>query len=98
MVKLGQGATDLHSARSQVDFTTLAALTTPLGIDSDFVQSANSVLEVVYAASDDQRRALAIAIANTAHNIAVKTLSDAPVTVEVMVVGRDGTCWATVGG
>mgnify|MGYP000276318691 CR=1 FL=1 len=33
MVKLGQGAIDLHSARSQVDFVVLADLATVCGYD-----------------------------------------------------------------
>ena len=59
MVKLSQGAIDLHSARSQVDFDALAALACRFGMDRDAVASANSVLEVSQMATDDQRSALA---------------------------------------
>jgi cobalt-precorrin-5B (C1)-methyltransferase len=98
MVKLGQGATDLHSARSQVDFEALAALAAQVGLDADLVRTANSVLQVVDMATAEQRRRLADAIASAARITAVKTLRDAPVVVEIMVVGRDGTCWGIAGG
>ena len=98
MVKLGQGATDLHSARSQVDFEALAALAAQAGLDADLVRTANSVLQVVDMATAEQRRRLADVIASAARMTAVKTLRDAPVVVEIMVVGRDGTCWGTAGG
>lgn len=97
MVKLGQGATDLHSARSQVDFEALAALAAQAGLDADLVRTANSVLQVVDMATAEQRTRLADAIASAARTTAVKTLRDAPVVVEIMVVGRDGTCWGTAG-
>jgi cobalt-precorrin-5B (C1)-methyltransferase len=98
MVKLGQGATDLHSARSQVDFVALAVLAAQVGLDADTVRSANSVLQVVDMATAEQRRRLADVIASAARMTAVKTLRDAPIVVEIMVVGRDGTCWGTAGG
>ena len=98
MIKLGQGAADLHSDRSQVDFTALAKLAAPIGIEQDFVTSANSVLEVVDMITTDKRRLLAKAVALGAHATALKTLRNAPVTVEIMVVGRDGICWGTAGG
>ena len=50
------------------------------------------------AAIAEQRRRLADVIASAARMTAVKTLRDAPVVVEIMVVGRDGTCWGTAGG
>ena len=98
MVKLGQGATDLHSARSQVDFDALGALAAQVGLDADLVRTANSVLQVVDMATAEQRCRLANAIASAARITAVKTLRDSPVDVEIMVVGRDGTCWGTAGG
>ena len=95
MVKMGQGATDLHSARSQVDFIALGQLAAQVGLNGDHICSANSVLQVVEMATGEQRRALADAIASTAQVTAIKTLRDAPVAVEIMVVGRDGKCWGT---
>jgi cobalt-precorrin-5B (C1)-methyltransferase len=97
MVKLSQGAVDLHSARSQVDFEMLAELAAPLGFDADAVRRANSVLEVVDLAGPEARHALATAIAEAAQAAAYKILREAPVTIEIMVVGRDGTCWGIAG-
>jgi len=90
MVKLSQGAIDLHSARSQVDFDALAALACRFGMDLDAVASANSVLEVSQMATDDQRLALAEAVATGAREKALSHLRGAETAVEVVVISRDG--------
>ena len=90
MVKLSQGAIDLHSARSQVDFDALAALACRFGMDRDAVASANSVLEVSQMATDDQRSALAAAVAAGARETALAHLRGAETAVEVVVISRDG--------
>ena len=90
MVKLSQGAIDLHSARSQVDFDALAALACRFGMDRDAVASANSVLEVSQMATDDQLSALAEAVAAGARETAFAHLSGAKTAVEVVVISRDG--------
>ena len=90
MVKLSQGAIDLHSARSQVDFDALAALACRFGMDRDAVASANSVLEVSQMATDDQRSALAEAVAAGARETALAHLRGAETAVEVVVISRDG--------
>ena len=91
MVKLSQGAIDLHSARSQVDFDALAALACSFGMDRDAVASANSVLEVSQMATDDQQRsALATAVAAGARETALAHLRGAETAVEVVVISRDG--------
>ena len=90
MVKLSQGAIDLHSARSQVDFDALAALACRFGMDRDAVASANSVLEVSQMATDDQRSALAEAVAAGAREPALSHLRGAETVVEVAVISRDG--------
>lgn len=90
MVKLSQGAIDLHSARSQVDFDALAALACRFGMDRDAVASANSVLEVSQMATDDQRSALAEAVAAGACETALAHLRGAETAVEVVVISRDG--------
>ena len=90
MVKLSQGAIDLHSARSQVDFDALAALACRFGMDRDAVASANSVLEVSQMATDDQRSALAEAVAARARETALSHLRGAETVVEVAVISRDG--------
>ena len=90
MVKLSQGAIDLHSARSQVDFDALAALACRFGMDRDAVASANSVLEVSQMATDDQRSALAEAVAAGARETVLSHLRGAETVVEVAVISRDG--------
>jgi len=90
MVKLSQGAIDLHSARSQVDFDALAALACRFGMDRYAVASANSVLEVSEMATDDQRSALAEAVAAGARETALSHLRGAETLVEVAVISRDG--------
>ncbi len=66
MVKLGQGAIDLHSARSQVDFNRIGSDGSALGLDTDKVAAANSVLEVAQMANPEQRDALAQKVATAA--------------------------------
>ena len=90
MVKLAQGATDLHSARSQVDFDALARMAAPFGFDHDRVAGANSVLEVSGMVDSVQRGKLATAVAMAARETALAQLRDAPTHVEVVIIGRDG--------
>ena len=68
LVKMGQGALDLHSGRSEVDFAYLAELVRRvLGNEALAVQAAkaNSALEVLRLAGDSQQ-ALADAVAQDA--------------------------------
>ncbi|MEX0502301.1 cobalt-precorrin-5B (C(1))-methyltransferase [Alphaproteobacteria bacterium LSUCC0719] len=90
MVKLAQGATDLHSARSQVDFAALAGMAEVFGFDHDRVAGANSVLEVSGMVDSIQRAKLATAVAEAARDTALAQLQGAPMDVEVVIVGRDG--------
>ena len=97
MVKLSQGATDLHSARSQVDFRRLAVLAGESGMDPAHVAGANSVLEVSDMASVPQRSMLADAVAAGALDTAMAQLQGAPTRVEVVIIGRDGTLLGRAG-
>ena len=97
MVKLSQGATDLHSARSQVDFRRLAVLAGECGMDPARVAGANSVLEVSDMASVPQRSMLADAVAAGALDTAMAQLQGAPTRVEVVIIGRDGTLLGRAG-
>ena len=90
LVKLGQGAIDLHSARSQVDFAALSQMAAAHGFDTDAVAAANSVLEVMQMASPAQASALAHAVAHAARDTVITHLRDAPVAVEVVVISREG--------
>jgi len=90
MVKLAQGAVDLHSARSQVDFGRLADLAVRHGMDVKRVSAANSVLEVAQMANETQQSGLAADVAAAARDMALAQLRGAPTAVEVVVIGRDG--------
>ena len=97
MVKLSQGATDLHSARSQVDFQRLARLAGECGMNPAGVAAANSVLEVSDMASQAQRARLAGAVAAGALDTAMAQLKGAATRVEVVVIGRDGSLLGRAG-
>jgi cobalt-precorrin-5B (C1)-methyltransferase len=97
MVKLGQGAIDLHSARSQVDFTALADLAAACGYDHDMVASANSVLDVVQQGTPEMRVKLANAIAVVAQKTALGVVAGAAVNIEILVVARDSQILGTAG-
>ncbi|MGB2122003.1 MAG: cobalt-precorrin-5B (C(1))-methyltransferase, partial [Candidatus Puniceispirillaceae bacterium] len=97
MVKMAQGAIDLHSARSQVDFAALAEMAAPFGFDRDRVTGANSVLEVSEMAGPAQRGQLATAVATAARDTALAQLRGAPTQVEVVIVGRDGAMLGRAG-
>jgi len=97
MVKMAQGATDLHSARSQVDFAALADMAAPFGFDPARVAGANSVLEVAEMADEMQRGQLAGAVAAAARDTALALLRGAPTEVEVVIVGRDGALLGRAG-
>ena len=83
-------ALDLHSARSQVDFTALADMAADIGLPRDRVASANTVLEVASFANSSQRQALANSVAAAAHATALKHLKGAGVNLEIIIVSRDG--------
>jgi len=97
MVKLGQGAIDLHSARSQVDFAALATVAASHGFQHDKVSQANSVLDVVQSATPEMRAALAGKIAADARETAMKLVRDAAINIEVLIVDRDGQVVGTAG-
>ena len=97
MVKLAQGAIDLHSARSQGDFARLAEAAAEHGMDPARVSAANSVLEVAQMADDAQRGALATTIAAAARQTALAHLRGAPTAVEVVIISRDGALLGRAG-
>lgn len=95
LVKMAQGATDLHSGRSQVDMAFLASTAEavagdplPADLKSRILNAntASQVLEMTKQASID----IAPSIAIGAKKAAQKILQDAPVKVEVMIVDRSG--------
>ena len=84
LVKLGQGARDLHSARSQVDFARLGDLALAHGLAD--VRDAGTALEALTRAGPE----LAVAVAGTARAAALGMLGGAPVAVDVLVIDRAG--------
>ena len=97
LVKMAQGAVDLHSARSQVDFEKLAQLAVPLGFRHADVANANTVLEIVQMADADQRHALASMIADQARNAALTYLKRDDIAIEILVISRNGTLLGQAG-
>ena len=80
MVKLAQGAVDLHSSRSQVDFEKLNAWS---GVD---ISDANTALEAVERAGND----LAVRVAYEARLNIIKSLKGAKTVVDTVVIDRAG--------
>lgn len=108
LTKLAQGALDLHSARSQVDFDWLAARLKSLGGSDNLcekVKIANTAAEVLVLAGTENKgltAALAYDIALNAKKTADATLAkggaDAVVSVSILVVARDGRVLANSAG
>lgn len=86
MTKLAQGATDLHSGRSQVDFDRLAQTAASVGADAGAVRAANTALEALTVAGPPLAQAIAADACETARAL----LGDAPVAVEIVVTDREG--------
>lgn len=105
LAKLANGALDLHSARSQVDFQflagtienlmTLQGQTMPDHIHQAVLKanSALDVLDIVKTLDVD----LPLEIARLSHKFVKETLRNAPVTVEIIVCARDGQVLARYG-
>ena len=98
MVKLAQGHGDLHSARSQIDFSRLAEEASAIGMDGERIEAANSALEVITTmAGPDEAQALASRIAAMAHREAAEILRNDGISLDLMIVSRDGRIIAEVG-
>ena len=93
--KLAQGAMDLHSGRSQVDFNFLADLCGS-EVSADIrnrIRQANTALEVLELVRDSGVD-LPARIAVLAQQQALEILRGAPVQTEIMVFARDGNLLA----
>lgn len=91
LTKLGQGFMDLHSARSQVDFDWLAER----AIEADISEAANAIRNANTAAHAreiglEHGKDLAPIIARHAQLQAKRIVREAPVTIDVMVIDRQG--------
>jgi cobalt-precorrin-5B (C1)-methyltransferase len=93
LTKLAQGAMDLHSGRSQVDFTRLGELAAGIGADASRIAAANTALEALEIAGPP----LAEAIAREAAEVAADVLRGAPIAIEVIVIDRGGAIQARRG-
>ncbi|MEL6689647.1 MAG: cobalt-precorrin-5B (C(1))-methyltransferase [Pseudomonadota bacterium] len=80
MTKLAQGASDLHSGRSQVDFAALADM---LGVPA--IKEANTALEAVQIAPD-----MAAWVAETAKISAASYVEKAGIEVDTVIIDRAG--------
>ncbi len=96
IVKMAQGAADLHSGRSQVDMIFLAQLAEQAAGGSfsnsslkDRILNANTAAQVLELTQQSQID-LSEPIAERARQTAKKLLQDAPVDVEIMIVDRQG--------
>jgi cobalt-precorrin-5B (C1)-methyltransferase len=91
--KLAQGALDLHSARSSVDFAFLQELLADAGAPQDQIRdalganTAKEVLDRALGAGIDLSGPLARRTKAAVRQI----LKDAPVTIEVLITDRSGT-------
>ena len=91
LTKLAQGATDLHSSRSQVDFASLARLASLncrsiRTVDVESIVEANTAQQALSIAGAE----LASAVAEQAASVTEGLLRGAPTEVEIMVFSRDG--------
>ena len=90
--KLGQGALDLHSGRSQVDMEWLAGQCPEL--PRERILAANTAQEVLELAGHiDLARRVAQAALATVRGV----LKDAPVAADVIIVSRQGNIIAHAG-
>lgn len=85
ITKLAQGAVDLHSSRTQVDFEALNALSLSLGLAD--VSDANTALEAVTRAGNK----LAQAIAERAQERVRIQLKNSTQSIDIIVIDRKGT-------
>jgi cobalt-precorrin-5B (C1)-methyltransferase len=96
LTKLAQGALDLHSSRSEVDRDFLAKLVTGAGgaaAMADAVMRVNTAAEALSLATA-AGVPLAGAVAERARETARSVLADASVSVDVLIVDRDGAILA----
>ncbi len=92
LTKLAQGARDLHSRRSQVDFDALGDMAVAAGLAD--VRDANTALEAVTRAGPGLARAVAV----EARMQVLGMLEGADVAVDVVVIDRAGTVLAHAEG
>nr|WP_321338287.1 cobalt-precorrin-5B (C(1))-methyltransferase [Breoghania sp.] len=92
LCKLAQGHMDLHSGRSQVDFDWVAEQLAGIGASAALVERARKANTALALLEDAKTEGVDIAthIANLARDAAVSILRDAAVSVDIIVVSRQG--------
>ena len=93
LAKLAAGHLDLHSGRSQVDFTALAETARQAGGDQQLaeqVRGCNTALEAL-GHCREAGVPLGDALAERSRRTALDVLREAPVEVDVVVIDRGGT-------
>ena len=92
MTKMAQGAMDLHSGRSQVDFDWLAGRVEMLDGDRGLVEAVRgaNTAKQVYEMAAEAGINLASDIANNAMEAGMRVLRGSEVELDVLVVDRDG--------
>src|SRR5690606_10009928 len=90
LTKLAQGALDLHSGRSRVDFHGLAALLEEAGAPAELAAAANeaNTAKEVFDRAAGAGVDLGGLVAGRARMVARGVLRDAPVDLEVIVIDR----------
>ena len=97
LAKLAQGAIDLHSSRSRVDFSALAERALQSGASESLaakVAGANSAMQALAIAGPP----LAMAVAKAARSTAESQIAGTGIEVEIMVVDRFGNIVARNSG
>ena len=86
LLKLSQGAMDLHSSRSQVNIQNLQDKISQINgkIETDNILSANQALELL----GNKKYQLAESIAKQAQNNACKILANSDIGVDIMIIDR----------
>lgn len=88
LAKLAQGAIDLHSSRSQVDFVALAK-----SLGRPEIEGANTVLEAYEILGEP----LAVWVAENAKKSALELLQGAGIAIDIVVIDRAGKVLARTG-
>ena len=91
LTKLAQGAVDLHSGRSQVDFKVLNELGSKVGLPD--ISCVNTVLEAYEIAGEP----LAKLVAGRALVRVNEMLAEAPITADIVLIDRAGKILARAG-
>ena len=98
-IKAAQGASDLHSGRSRIDFERLARRARDVGLSDEeatAIASSRSALEAASGLSPWSLSRLASALAEDAASAIRRLARDAPVAVGALTVSRDGEILARV--